>query len=229
MTDTALTAPHAGPADTSAAARGFFVVFEGGEGAGKTTQITHLCEVLTASGRAVTLTREPGGSAIGKHVRSLLLSPDTGAIDPRTEALLFAADRAEHVATVIAPALAEGRIVISDRYMDSSAAYQGAGRGLSREEILDLSKWAANGLLPDLTVILDIDPRDGLARATKSEFGTADRIESEKIEFAYAVRQGFLDLAATAPERYLILDATLPVADLAQQVSSAVTERIARL
>ena len=205
--------------------RGCFIVFEGGEGAGKTTQIQRLESALAASGRHVILTREPGGSNIGQQFRKILLDPATGKIDPRTEALLFAADRAEHVATVIRPALEAGRTVISDRYMDSSAAYQGAGRGLDHGEIINLSMWAANNLVPNLTVILDIDPRDGLARATKTEFGSADRFESEKIEFADAVRHGFLSLAAANPDRYLIVDATLPVLDIASIIRTEVIAR----
>jgi dTMP kinase len=210
---------------TPAAERGPFIVFEGGEGAGKSTQIHRLEAALHVAGHTVTLTREPGGSTIGQHVRRLLLDPNTGAIHPRTEALLFAADRAEHVATVIEPALAAGHAVISDRYMDSSAAYQGAGRGLQRDEIINLSMWAADGLVPDLTIILDIDPREGLARATKTEFGGADRIESEKIEFAYAVRQGFLDLAAANPERYVIVDATQSMLDISATIRDSVRAR----
>lgn len=194
--------------ETTATPPGLFIAFEGGEGAGKTSQIQHLASALAEAGRAVTLTREPGGSALGRHLRQILLSPETGHIDPRAEALLFAADRAQHVATVIRPALDAGQAVLTDRYMDSSAAYQGAGRGLSREEIIDLSLWAAEALTPDLTIVLDIDPRVGLARATRSEFGAADRIESEAVEFADAVRAGFLALAARDPHRYLVLDAT---------------------
>lgn len=210
------------PAHAAAPHRGVFIAFEGGEGAGKSTQIRHLEAAFAATGRRVVLTREPGGSTLGQEVRRLLLDPATGAIHPRTEALLFAADRAEHVATVIRPALDAGDVVISDRYMDSSAAYQGAGRGLSHHEVINLSLWASDALVPDLTVILDIDPRDGLARATKTEFGGADRIESEKIEFLDAVRNGFLDLAAAHPTRYAIIDATLPEPVIADAVQEAV-------
>lgn len=208
---------------------GLFIAFEGGEGVGKSTQIKRLAQGLGLAGRSVTLTREPGGSTIGRTIRQVLLDPATGKIDPRTEALLFAADRAEHVATIIRPALDEGNDVITDRYMDSSAAYQGAGRGLSRTEVRDLSLWAADGLVPDLTVVLDLDPRIGLARATKDEFGAADRIESEKIEFADAVRAGFLALAAAAPERYLVVDATQSPEDVAARVQDAVLSRFLRV
>lgn len=205
---------------------GLFIAFEGGEGVGKSTQIKRLAQGLSIAGRSVTLTREPGGSGIGRTIRKVLLDPATGKIHPRTEALLFAADRAEHAATVIRPALDAGNDVITDRYMDSSAAYQGAGRGLSRTEVRDLSLWAVEDLVPDLTVVLDLDPRVGLVRATKDEFGTADRFESEKIEFADAVRAGFLALAAAAPERYLVVDATLSAEDVAEQVQAAVMGRL---
>lgn len=205
---------------------GLFIAFEGGEGVGKSTQIAILARDLTDTGRSVILTREPGGSTIGRTIRQILLDPATGKIHPRTEALLFAADRAEHVATIIRPALGDGNDVITDRYMDSSAAYQGAGRGLSRTEIRNLSLWATDDLVPDLTVVLDLDPRVGLARATKDEFGTADRIESEKIEFADAVRAGFLVLADAAPERYLVVDASLPAETVAEHVRVAVAARV---
>lgn len=202
---------------------GVFIAFEGGDGAGKTTQIKALVEAVEKVGRTALTTSEPGGSALGSRLRAILLDPATGALDPRTEALLFAADRAEHVATIIRPALAAGTVVVTDRYMDSSAAYQGAGRGLRRNEIIDLSLWAAHGLLPDLTVLLDIDPKVGLVRAAKTEFGAADRIEAEGTAFADAVRAGFLDLAAQHPERYLVVDATEPAAQIAQRVWAAVS------
>lgn len=205
--------------------QGVFIAFEGGEGAGKSTQIRLLSDALTASGRSVTLTREPGGSQIGQHIRKILLNPATGKIHPRTEALLFAADRAEHVASIIRPALDDGHVVVTDRYMDSSAAYQGAGRGLVHREVIDLSVWASGNLIPDLTIVLDLDPEIGLARATKTEFGAADRIESEKIEFAHAVRAGFLNLAEQAPSRYLVLDATQDSASIA----ATIWDRVAAL
>lgn len=203
--------------------RGVFIAFEGGEGAGKSTQIRLLEQALAAAGHEVTVTREPGGSRIGERIRDILLNPSTGAIDPRTEALLFAADRAEHVATVIAPALDSGHVLVTDRYMDSSAAYQGAGRGLAHSEIINLSMWAVDNVVPDLTILLDLDPMVGLGRATRSEYGTADRFESEKIEFARAVRDGFLTLAAQRPQRYLVLDATQDPEAIASQVWQAVS------
>jgi len=183
---------------------GLFVVFEGGEGAGKSTQVKRLAAVLAEQGHDVVVTREPGATVAGAEIRAVLLDPVT-SLSPRAEALLYAADRAEHVATVVRPALERGAIVISDRYVDSSLAYQGAGRALAFDEVAELSRWATEGLRPDVTLLLDIDPAMGLGRAT----GSPDRIEQESLEFHRAVRQGFLDLAAADPGRYLVVDASL--------------------
>jgi dTMP kinase len=181
---------------------GFFVVFEGGEGAGKSTQVQRLAAVISAHGHEVVVTREPGATVVGAQIRALLLDPST-TLSARAEALLYAADRAQHVATVVRPALERGAVVISDRYLDSSLAYQGAGRSLDVEEVARLSRWATQGLVPDLTLLLDLDPAVGLARAT----GSPDRIEQESLTFHHAVRRGFLDLAAAAPGRYLVVSA----------------------
>ena len=197
--------------------QGVFVVFEGGEGAGKSTQVKRLAAVLEAAGHEVTVTREPGATPIGARIRTLLLDPAT-SLSPRTEALLYAADRAQHVATVVRPALDRGAVVLSDRYVDSSLAYQGAGRELDLDEVAELSAWATQGLQPDLTVLLDLDPAIGLARAT----GSPDRIEQESLEFHQAVRQGFLDLAAAAPDRYLVVSAL----QSADDVHAAVAARV---
>jgi dTMP kinase len=202
--------------------RGIFVVFEGGEGAGKSTQVELLATALTAQGRQVVVTREPGATEVGTRIRGLLLDRLTGPIGvaPRAEALLYAADRADHVATVVRPALANGSVVISDRYIDSSLAYQGAGRTLPAEEISWLSAWATGGLKPDLVVLLDIDPTVGLNRV--GDRGAADRLEIESPAFHERVRYAFLDLAAADPRRYLVLDATRP----AEQIAAKVVERI---
>jgi len=181
---------------------GLFVVFEGGEGAGKSTQVSRLAALLTEAGHEVVVTREPGATPVGAKIRALLLDPAT-SLSPRAEALLYAADRAQHVATVVRPALERGAIVISDRYVDSSLAYQGAGRALPTDEIASLSRWATDGLRPDVTLLLDIDPAVGLARAT----GSPDRIEQESLAFHHAVRDGFLALAAADPDRYLVVSA----------------------
>jgi len=199
---------------------GLFVVFEGGEGAGKSTQVDRLAQALTERGYDVLTTREPGATELGKRIRAMLLDP-ASSVSPRAEALLYAADRAHHVATVVRPALQQGSVVISDRYVDSSLAYQGAGRELDPEEVADLSRWATEGLRPQLTVLLDADPVMGLGRAT----GEPDRIEQESLEFHRAVRGGFLDLAAAEPSRYLVLPAAQPP----EVVHDAVLRRVLTL
>lgn len=196
---------------------GHFIAFEGGEGAGKSTQEALLAESLTARGHTVVRTREPGGTPAGEQIRHVLLSPQFEGLDPRAEALLFAASRGEHVARVIRPALERGDVVICDRYIDSSVAYQGYGRELGPAHVRDLSLWATGGLLPDLTVVLDVDPEVGLAR-----FAQRDRLEAEPLEYHQAVRAGFLALAQAEPDRYLVLDARADVADIA----SAILERV---
>ena len=200
---------------------GIFVVFEGGEGAGKSTQVTRLSEALIEAGHDVVVTREPGATDMGARIRSLVLSNSEGADapSPRAEALLYAADRAHHVATVVRPALARGAVVISDRYVDSSLAYQGAGRTLPVQEISWLSSWATGGLKPDLVVLLDIDPTVGLGRVDERGLGT-DRLESESRSFHERVRYAFLDLASADPKRYLVLDAARPADEIANAVAT---------
>ncbi|MFF5234326.1 dTMP kinase [Dactylosporangium sp. NPDC000521] len=205
--------------DEPMAVSGLFIVFEGGEGAGKSTQVKHLAEALRKLGRDVVVTREPGATALGARIRSLVLDPPdvTGeVVTPRAEALLYAADRAHHVASVVRPALTRGAVVVSDRYVDSSLAYQGAGRTLPVDEVSWLSKWATGGLKPDLVVLLDLEPSIGLARAGRR--GDADRLESESLAFHERVRYAFLDLAAADPSRYLVLDASMPPEALAAGV-----------
>ncbi|WP_328478869.1 dTMP kinase [Actinoplanes sp. NBC_00393] len=200
---------------------GIFVVFEGGEGAGKSTQVTRLAEALQATGRDVVVTREPGATPVGSRIRGLVLDKSESP-SPRAEALLYAADRAHHVATVVRPALARGAVVISDRYVDSSLAYQGAGRTLPVQEISWLSAWATGGLKPDLVVLLDVDPGVGLTRVDSRGVG-ADRLESESRTFHERVRYAFLDLAAADPKRYLVLDAARPVEEITEAVSARLT------
>lgn len=192
---------------------GWFIAFEGGEGAGKSTQERLLTDALVARGHVVTRTREPGGTPAGEAIRHVLLSPEYTGLDHRAEALLFAAARGEHVARVVRPALARGEVVICDRYLDSSVAYQGYGRDLGPERVRDLSLWATGGLLPDLTVLLDIDPAIGLGR-----FVDRDRLEAEPLAYHQRVRAGFLALAAADPGRYLVLDA--------QQDTDAIAEAV---
>ncbi|GIJ23439.1 dTMP kinase [Micromonospora lutea] len=203
---------------------GLFVVFEGGEGAGKSTQLGELAELLRGQGRDVVVTREPGATGVGARIRSLVLdtAPEE-APSPRAEALLYAADRAHHVATVVRPALTRGAVVISDRYVDSSLAYQGAGRTLPVDEVSWLSSWATGGLKPDLVVLLDVDPRTGLSRVA-ARAASADRLEAESIAFHDRVRYAFLDLAAADPKRYLVLDAARPVEEIAERVARRIEE-----
>ncbi|MFJ2474897.1 dTMP kinase [Streptomyces sp. NPDC087659] len=185
------------------AATGFFIVVEGGDGAGKSTQVEALAEWIRAKGHEVVVTREPGATPVGKRLRSILLDVSSAGLSNRAEALLYAADRAEHVDTVVRPALGRGAIVISDRYIDSSVAYQGAGRDLSPTEIARISRWATDGLVPHLTVLLDVSPETARERFTEAP----DRLESEPAEFHHRVRAGFLTLAAADPGRYLVVDA----------------------
>lgn len=203
--------------------RGLFVAFEGGDGSGKSTQVGLLAERLRDAGWPVTVTREPGSGHLGGRIRELLLHGD--AIGERAEALLFAADRAEHVATVVRPALEGGHVVITDRYMDSSIAYQGAGRHLGIEQVRALSMWATNELLPDLTVLLDAPLELATARRT-GRTGQADRMEAEEADFHQRVREGFVALAQADPGRYLVLDASRPLDGVAADVLAAVTERL---
>jgi dTMP kinase len=196
---------------------GYFIAFEGGEGAGKSTQEARLAQSLAARGHAVLRTREPGGTPAGEQIRHVLLSPEFEGLDARAEALLFAAARGEHVARVIRPALERGDVVICDRYIDSSVAYQGYGRDLGPSRVRDLSLWATHELLPDLTVVLDVDPEVGLAR-----FAERDRLEAEPIEYHRAVRAAFLALAAAEPDRYLVLDAR----DGVDTIAAAILARV---
>ena len=190
---------------------------EGGDGAGKSTQAQLLVNALEAAGRAVLRTREPGGTPVGEALRSLVLDHGNGEIDARTEALIFAASRAAHVRQVIRPALAAGAVVVCDRYIDSSVAYQGAGRGLGTDAVRSLNAWATEGLEPDLTVLLDVDPERGRDRRTAGQ-AAEDRMESEPDAFHLQIRRAFLETAQTDPGRYLVLDAGRPVDELARAV-----------
>ena len=200
---------------------GLFVAVEGGDGAGKSTQADALAGWLREQGHTVLRTREPGGTALGRSLRELVLHGEDGSVTPRAEALLFAADRAHHVATVVRPALEAGEVVITDRYLDSSVAYQGAARALGHEEVRELSLWAVERLLPDLTVLLDVSAEQGRQRRGELH----DRVEREDDDFHDRVRQGFLDLAAETPGRYLVLDGEQDRDD----IQAAVRERVAGL
>lgn len=204
---------------------GLFITLEGGDGAGKTTQSEMLAGWLEERGREVVRTREPGGTTLGVELRKLLLHG--GSVDPRAEALLYAADRAQHVATIVRPALERDAVVVQDRYIDSSLAYQGAGRVLDVEDVRRISAWATEELQPELTVLLDIAPEAAAARRV-ARGGTADRLESEKIEFHQSVRDGFRALAKADPHRFLVLDATLPPEELHLQIVGRVSALLSR-
>ncbi|MET9339361.1 dTMP kinase [Nonomuraea sp. NPDC003804] len=199
---------------------GVFIAFEGGEGSGKTTQSRLLAIWLRDQGYDVVQTREPGSTKIGMRLRAILLDAAEKGLSPRAEALLYAADRAEHVEKVIGPALERGALVITDRYVDSSLAYQGAGRSLDPADVADVNAWATKGLLPRLTVLIDTPPSIGLTRLG----GAADRIESEPLDFHERVRKEFRKLAAAAPERYLVVDGTLPLDEISRTVQDRVRD-----
>jgi dTMP kinase len=202
---------------------GVFVCFEGGEGTGKSTQARALAATLTERGFHPLLTFEPGDTAVGKEIRSIVLDPATGELSPRTEMLLYAADKAEHVDTIVLPALERGEVVITDRYVDSTLAYQGAGRTLALPEVEQVARWATHDLRPHLTVVLDLEPEHGLGR-----FDERDRIEGESREFHTRVREGYLSLAAAAPEHYLVVDAARPAGEIADVVLTRVEPLLAQ-
>jgi dTMP kinase len=194
-----------------------FIAFEGGEGCGKSTQAARLADVLGA-----VLTREPGGTELGERLRALLLAPETGDVEPRAEALLMAADRAQHVATVVRPALQAGHHVVTDRFAGSSLAYQGYGRGLPLDEVAQLSRWATDGIWPDLVVFLDVPAEVAASRLG----GELDRFEQAGGGFHYRVSQGFRELAAGEPERWVVIDGSGSIDDVAAAVRIAVAERL---
>ena len=207
--------------------RGLFVTFEGGDGVGKTTQISLLTSSLEELGVAVTVTREPGGTPLGNEIRELVLH-SREHIAPRAEALLYAADRAHNVATIVRPALERGDVVLQDRYFDSSVAYQGAGRALEAGDIKRISMWAANDLIPDLTVLLDLD-EESAAKRLAAQNKPFDRFESERAEFHARVRQAFLRLADAEPDRFIVIDATLPPETSAQTIARRVSDLLGNL
>jgi dTMP kinase len=205
---------------TGAPTAGTFIAFEGGEGTGKSTQSKMLKEWLEARGEKVVLSREPGGTDLGQGLRKILLGHETGAISPRAEALLYAADRAHHVFSVIRPALANGDVVITDRYFDSSIAYQGAGRVLAPGEVARISRWATESLFPTLTIVIDLPAEIGIGR-----LHNPDRLEAEPLAFHERVRQEFLQLARLDPERYLVVDGKETI----QEIHAAIIARVSEL
>lgn len=199
---------------------GLFVCFEGGEGGGKSTQSRLLRDWLEAEGHAVRLTFEPGDTEVGRRIRQIVLDPATGDLANRTEVLLYAADKAEHVDTVVLPSLERGEVVITDRYVDSALAYQGAGRSEELAQVEQVNRWATRDLRPHLTVVLDLEPAAGLGR-----FEERDRIEAESLDFHQRVRAAFTAMADADPEHYLVLDARAPV----DEIHAAIRARVAPL
>jgi dTMP kinase len=199
-------------------ATGSFIAFEGVEGAGKGTQIAMVEQYLRDAGVPVLVTREPGGTEVGERIRAVLLDPETGTVDARAEAMLFAAARAQTVATVIRPALAEGKVVLCDRYVDSSLAYQGSARGLGEQDVLSLNVWGTQGLFPDLVILLHIEPDVGLARSGEER----DRMEREGEAFLAKVADAYLRIAEDHPERFVVVDAAREPAEVFDDVRQAV-------
>lgn len=199
------------------ASTGVFLCLEGGEGSGKSTQSRLLQRWLIEEGYVVRLTFEPGDTEVGRALRQIVLSPETGELSHRTEALLYAADKAEHVDTVVLPALARGEVVVTDRYVDSTLAYQGAGRALDVAEVEQVARWATGDLRPHLSVVLDLEPEQGLAR-----FEQRDRIEGEPSAFHHRVRAAFTEMAGADPQHYLVLDARAGVEEIAAQIRERV-------
>jgi dTMP kinase len=198
---------------------GLFITFEGGEGCGKSTQIAALKARLEALGKTVVQTREPGGTPLGESVRNLLQYDDAGqGMSPEAELLLFAASRAQHVRELIAPAIAEGQIVLCDRFLDSTTVYQGVARAIDSKKVDTINQFAIGDTNPDLTILIDLPPEIGLARVHARSDGQLDRMEKEAIEFFQAVRQGYLDLAKSEPKRFLVLDGNQSVEELENQI-----------
>jgi dTMP kinase len=202
---------------------GLFITFEGGDGSGKTTQMALLTQWLEAKGHTVCVTREPGGTELGSALREIILH-SRGFIDPRAEALLYAADRAHHIATLVRPALERGDIVVQDRYLDSSVAYQGAGRVLNPDEVEGLSLWGTENLLPDLTFLLDV-PAEVAKQRQLDETRQYDRLEAEALDFHERVRHAYLDRAHEQPERIVVVDGTASV----EEIHQVITRRVSSL
>ncbi len=203
-----------------------FITFEGPEGSGKTSVANEISRKLEALGYSILRTREPGGTPIAEDIREILLNKKNGVLDPRAEALLFAASRRQHLVEKVWPALAEGKIVICDRFLDSSLAYQGGARGLGVDNVLNINLFATEGRYPDLTLLFDISPENGLARIAKNANREVNRLDLEKLEFHKKVRQTFLDLAKRYSDRYVIIDASLPLEVVVENAYKAITSRL---
>ena len=202
-----------------------FITFEGGEGCGKSTALKAIKERLESEGVSVVLTREPGGTPIAEQIRNVILDKGNTARDGRTEALLYAASRRQHLVEKIWPALQEGKTVLCDRYLDSSLAYQGGARGLGIDEVLSINLFATEGTYPDLTLLFDLEPEQGLARIAANQNREVNRLDLEKLDFHHQVRNNFLALAKRYPDRYVIIDASQPLADVIEDAYKAIKER----
>ncbi len=203
-----------------------FITFEGGEGSGKTTCIKRIVEILEKEGNRVVLTREPGGTPISEEIRNVILDKKNTDMDPRTEALLYAAARRQHIVQKILPSLKEGKIVISDRFLDSSLAYQGGARGLGIEEIYRVNQYATEGLEPDITFFFDIDPEEGLRRIASNAGREVNRLDVEKLAFHQTVRGAFQELAKRFPKRFVVIDAAQKPDDVFNAVLKEIHQRI---
>ena len=205
-----------------------FITFEGPEGSGKTTAVKAAVEKLVALGYEVVQTREPGGTPISEQIRNVILDKSNTTMDPRTEALLYAASRRQHLVEKVWPAIKEGKIVICDRYLDSSLAYQGGARGLGVDNILNINSFATEGTFPDLTLLFDLDPKIGLERISKNANREVNRLDLEKLDFHNKVRQTFLELAKRYPDRYVVIDASKNREEVAQATMDAILARLCK-
>lgn len=205
-----------------------FVTIEGTEGSGKSSVVAEVVKLLEKDGEIIVRTREPGGTPIAEEIRNVILDKKNTAMDSMTEALLYAASRRQHLVEKVWPLSKEGKIVISDRFLDSSLAYQGGARGLGIDKILELNQYATDGFYPDLTLLFDLDPRIGLARIAANNNREVNRLDLEKIEFHDQVRQTFLDLAKRFSDRYVVLDASKPFDEVVQDAYKAIKDKLAK-
>ena len=203
-----------------------FITFEGGEGSGKTTCIQHVVKALEESGKSVLLSREPGGTPISEEIRNVILDKRNTDTDPRTEALLYAASRRQHIVQKILPALKEGKIVICDRFLDTSLAYQGGARGLGINEIYKVNQYATEGLEPDVTFFFVIFPEEGLKRIAMNAGREVNRLDVEKLPFHHAVRNAFLELAKRFPKRHVVIDASKDKESVYEDVMKEIDKRL---
>ena len=205
-----------------------FITLEGPEGSGKTTAVNYAVKKLEEMGYQIVRTREPGGTPIAEQIRNVILDKNNTAMDPRAEALLYAASRRQHLVEKVWPAVKEGKIVICDRYLDSSLAYQGGARGLGVKNILNINMFATEGTFPDLTLLFDLDVKVGLARISANADREVNRLDLEKLEFHEKVRQTFLELAKRYPERFVIIDASKPQEVVAENTLKVILERLCK-